>query len=162
MTHHFDDRGRQFDSVGNLNDWWTTDDAAAYKTRAARVAQQYSEFSPLPGQTINGQLTLGENISDMGGVELAYDGLQIALARKPVGPIDGLTPEQRFFVSFATIWRSQYRTEALLDVLRTDNHSPARYRVMGTLPNVPAFGKAFSCAAGSPMTRTPAERITVW
>ena len=120
ITHHFDDRGRQFDSVGNLNDWWTADDAAAYKARAARLAQQYSGFSPLPGQTINGQLTLGENISDLGGVEVAYEGLQIALARKPVGLIDGLTPDQRFFISFATIWRGQYRNESLLDTLRTD------------------------------------------
>ena len=162
VTHHFDDRGRQFDSVGNLNDWWTSEDAAAYQARAARLAQQYSGFAPLPGQTINGQLTLGENISDLGGVEVAYEALQIALARKAVGLIDGLAPDQRFFISFATIWRGQYRNESLLDALRTDSHSPVRYRLMGTLPNVPAFGKAFECPAGSPMTRAPADRIRIW
>ncbi|HQR57568.1 MAG TPA: M13 family metallopeptidase, partial [Burkholderiaceae bacterium] len=130
ITHHFDDRGRQFDSVGNLSDWWTPDDAAAYKARAARLAQQYSGYSPVPGQSINGLQTLGENISDLAGVAIAFDGLQIALARQPIGPIDGLTQNQRFFISYATIWRAQYRTEALLDQLRTGQHSPNRYRVL--------------------------------
>ncbi len=162
ITHHFDDRGRQFDRVGNLNDWWDEADAVAYQSRAAKLAQQYSGYSPLPGWSINGQLTLGENISDLGGVKIAYDGLQIALARAPVGPIDGLTPDQRFFISFATMWRGQYRPEAMLDQLQTGQHSPNRYRVLGPLANFPAFGKAFGCPPGAPMLRAPADQITIW
>jgi predicted metalloendopeptidase len=162
ITHHFDDRGRQFDSVGNLVDWWTPDDAAAYKARAARLAQQYSGYTPVPGQSINGLQTLGENISDLAGVKIAFDGLQIALAREPVGLIDGLTQNQRFFISYATIWRAQYRTEALLDQLRTGQHSPGRYRVLGPLANFPAFAAAFSCPANAAMMRSPAEQILIW
>jgi len=162
ITHHFDDRGRQFDSFGNLNDWWKPEDAAAYKARAADVARQFSAFEPLPGQTINGQQTLGENISDLGGVNIAYDGLQIALARKPVGPIDGLTQAQRFFVSYAIIWRTQHRNEALLDQLRTGQHSPGRYRILGPLANVTSFETAFDCPKGSPMLRAPEARISIW
>ncbi len=162
ITHHFDDRGRQFNEVGNLADWWTAEDTARYKERAARVAQQYSGYAPLPGQTINGEQTLGENISDLGGVNIAYDGLQRALARKPAPSISGYTPEQRFFLSYATIWRSKMRTEALIDQLRTGNHSPARYRVLGPLANVPAFAKAFKCASDAPMLRAESERISIW
>ena len=162
ITHHFDDRGRQYDEVGNLAEWWNSDDAARYKERAAKVAQQYSAYTPLPGQTINGQQTLGENISDLGGVKLAYDALQRALARQPTGKIDNFTPEQRFFLSFATIWRSKYRTEALTDQLRTGSHSPSRYRVLGPLANVPAFAQAFNCQPSAPMMRAPAEQISIW
>jgi predicted metalloendopeptidase len=162
ITHHFDDRGRQFDSVGNLNDWWSPDDAAAYKARAARLAQQYSGYTPVPGQSINGLQTLGENISDLAGVKIAFDGLQIALAREPIGPIDGLTQNQRFFISYATIWRAQYRTEALLDQLRTGQHSPNRYRVLGPLANFPAFATAFNCPANAAMMQPPAEQISIW
>jgi putative endopeptidase len=162
ITHHFDDRGRQFDSVGNLVDWWSPEDAVNYKARAARLAQQYSGYTPVPGQSINGLQTLGENISDLAGVKIAFDGLQIALARQPTGPIDGLTQNQRFFISYATIWRGQYRTEALLDQLRTGQHSPNRYRVLGPLANFPAFAAAFSCPADAPMMRSAAEQISIW
>lgn len=162
ITHHFDDRGRQFDEVGNLADWWTAADADAYRRRAALVAEQFSAFSPLPGHSINGKQTLGENISDLGGVNIAYDGLQRALAREPVGPIDGLTAPQRFYISYATIWRSKHRTEALLDALRTGQHSPGRYRVLGPLANVPSFARAFDCPPDAPMLRPPGEQISIW
>ena len=162
ITHHFDDRGRQYNEVGNLSEWWSAEDVARYKERAAKVAQQYSGYAPLAGQMINGQQTLGENISDLGGVKLAYDGLQRALKRQPTGKIDGYTPEQRFFLSFAAIWRTKYRTEALIDQLRTGNHAPACYRVLGPLANVPAFAEAFDCSAGAPMMRAPAEQISIW
>jgi putative endopeptidase len=162
ITHHFDDRGRQFDSVGNLTDWWSAEDAAAYKARAARLAEQYSGYVPVAGQPINGLQTLGENISDLGGVKIAYDGLQLALARQPIAPIDGLTQDQRFFISYATIWRTQYRPEALLQQLRTGQHSPNRYRVLGPLANFPGFAKAFSCPADAAMMRSSAEQITIW
>ncbi|HQR20885.1 MAG TPA: M13 family metallopeptidase [Burkholderiaceae bacterium] len=162
ITHHFDDRGRQFDRFGNLADWWSPEDAAHYVARATRLARQYSGYTPAPGQSIDGQQTLGENISDLGGVKIAYDGLQIALARQPVGPIDGLSQDQRFFISYATIWRAQYRTQALLDQLRTGQHSPSRYRVLGPLANFPAFAKAFGCPVDAPMMRPPVEQITIW
>ena len=162
ITHHFDDRGRQYNEVGNLQEWWSAEDAVRYKERAAKVAQQYSAYAPLPGQTINGQQTLGENISDLGGVTLAYDGLQRTLKRGATSKIDGYTPEQRFFLSFATIWRTKVRTEALIDQLRTDSHSPGRYRVLGPLANVPAFAQAFSCPPGAPMMRAASEQISIW
>ena len=169
ITHHFDDRGRQFDAVGNLRDWWQPADAAAYKARADRVAALYSSFEPAPGVRINGRQTLGENISDLAGVQIAYDGLQIALQRqrrsersagKLAALVDGRTPEQRFFLSHATIWRGKYRTEALVDQLRTGQHSPGRWRILGPLANIPAFAQAFSCKTGDAMVA--GEPIVVW
>jgi predicted metalloendopeptidase len=164
ITHHFDDRGRRFDAVGNLADWWSAEDAAAYKQRADRLAAQYSAYEPLPGHRINGVQTLGENISDLSGVEIAYEGLQLALARKPpVQPAEGLpTPSQQFFISYATIWRNKIRAEALITQLRSGQHSPARYRVLGPLANMPAFGQAFDCAPTSPMLRDASEQISIW
>ena len=162
ITHHFDDRGRRFDAVGNMTDWWTAADDAAYRARARRLADQYSTYSPLPGEPINGLQTLGENISDVGGVQIAYDALEVALARQPIGPIDGLSQPQRFFIAFATIWRTQYRAAALIDQLRTDSHSPGRYRILGPLVNVPAFARAFGCGPEAPMVRAPGDLITIW
>ena len=163
ITHHFDDRGRQFDEVGNLAEWWTAQDAANYKERADRLAAQYSAYAPLPGHSINGVQTLGENISDLGGVKIAYDGLQRALARQPGGAKSAEpTPAQRFFLSYAIIWRNKIRAEALITQLRSGQHSPAKYRVLGPLVNMPAFAEAFSCAPGSAMTRGAAERISIW
>jgi putative endopeptidase len=168
ITHHFDDRGRRFDEVGNLADWWTADDAVAYTARADRLAAQYSAYAPLPGHAINGVQTLGENISDLGGVQIAYDGLQIALARAAAQggatktAADLPTPSQKFFVSYATIWRDKIRAEALITQLRSGQHSPARFRLLGTLANTPAFAQAFACSPESPMLRPEAERITIW
>lgn len=164
IIHHFDDRGRRFDEVGNLADWWTADDAAAYQARADRLAAQFSGYAPLPGHTINGVNTLGENISDLGGVKIAFDGLQRALARtRAAAPAAGQpTPQQKFFISYATIWRDKIRAEALITQLRSGQHSPARFRVLGPLSNVPAFSEAFGCPAGSPMQRAAAEQIAIW
>lgn len=162
ITHHFDDRGRQFDADGNLADWWTEADAAAYKARADRVAALYGGFEPVPGQRINGRLSLGENISDLSGVQIAYDGLQIALQRRgaKAAVVDGLTPSQRFFVAYATIWRSKQRIEAVVNQLRTGTHSPTPYRVLGPLSNTPAFAQAFQCKPGAPMAAR--DPIIVW
>ncbi|MBL8360180.1 MAG: M13 family metallopeptidase [Rubrivivax sp.] len=165
ITHHFDDRGRRYDHLGNLNDWWTPQDASAYRSRAARVAALYGGYEPLPGVRINGRLTLGENISDLAGLQIAYDGLQIALARQRAAGkapvlVDGQTPEQRFFIANAIVWRSKSRSEALMDQLRTDGHSPGRFRVLGPMSQTPAFAKAFGCKAGDPMVA--AEPLQIW
>src|SRR5213595_3098001 len=162
MTHGFDDEGRQFDAKGNLRDWWTPQSAAKFKERSKAVVQQYSEYEPLPGLHVNGELTQGENIADIGGVKLAYAALQKALAGKPQGKIDGLTPEQRFFLSFATIWKSKQRDEDLKLRLNTDPHSPAHYRVDGPLSDLPEFQKAFNLPDGAPMVRAADKRVNIW
>ena len=164
MTHGFDDQGRQYDDVGNLRDWWSPDSAAKFKERSQAVVNQYSEYEPLPGLHVNGELTQGENIADIGGVKLAYAALQKALDKNPAArekKIDGFTPEQRFFLSFATIWKSKQRDEDLKLRLNTDPHSPARYRVNGPLSNLPEFQKAFDIPDGSPMVRAADKRVNI-
>jgi putative endopeptidase len=165
MTHGFDDQGRQYDEVGNLRDWWSKESADAYDKRRQAVVDQYSEYEPLPGLHVNGELTQGENIADIGGVKLAYAALQKALEKNPAArekKIDGLTPEQRFFLSFATIWKSKQRDEDLKLRLNTDPHSPGRYRVNGPLSNMPEFQKAFDIPDGSPMVRAADKRANIW
>jgi len=164
ITHHFDDRGRQYDSLGNLADWWTPEDATAYKQRADRVAELYSSYEPVPGHHINGQLTLGENLSDMAGMPLAFAALQEALKRAGAGAaqakIQGYTPAQRFFLSNALVWRGKARDEQTINLLRTDPHSPGKYRVLAPMSNLPAFAQAFGCKAGDPMVAD--KPISLW
>src|SRR5438874_5257263 len=165
MTDGFDEEGRQYDAVGNLRDWWSPESAAKFKERSQAVVTQYSEYEPLPGMHINGELTQGENIADIGGVKLAYAALQKALDKNPAArqqKIDGFTPEQRFFLSFATIWKSKQRDEDLKLRLNTDPHSPARYRVNGPLSNLSEFAKAFNIPDNSPMVRPPDKRVNIW
>ena len=165
MTHGFDDQGRQFDADGNLRDWWSPKSAAEFKKRSQAVVNQYNEYEPLPGMHVNGELTQGENIADIGGVKLAYAALQKALDKNPQAreqKIDGLTPEQRFFLSFAAIWRSKIREEDQKLRLNTDPHSPAQYRVNGPLSDLPEFAKAFNAPDGSPMVRPADKRVNIW
>lgn len=165
MTHGFDDQGRQYDPQGNLRDWWTKQSAEAYDKRRKAVVDQYNEYEPLPGQHVNGELTQGENIADIGGVKLAYAALQKALDKNPGArdeKIDGFTPEQRFFLSFATIWKSKQRDEDLKLRLNTDPHSPAHYRVNGPLSDLTEFQKAFNIPDGSPMVRAANKRVNIW
>jgi putative endopeptidase len=165
MTHGFDDQGRQYDDVGNLRDWWSPDSAAKFKERSGAIVKQYSEYEPLPGLHVNGELTQGENIADIGGVKLAYAALQKALDKNPGArekKIDGFTPEQRFFLSFATIWKSKQRDEDLKLRLNTDPHSPARYRVNGPLSDLSEFQKAFNIPDNSPMVRAADKRVNIW
>src|SRR5216110_1829390 len=165
MTHGFDDQGRQFDEVGNLRDWWSKQSAAEYDKRRKAVVDQYSEYQPLPGLHVNGELTQGENIADIGGVKLAYAALQKALDKHPeerTKKIDGLTPEQRFFLSFAAIWRSKIRDEEEKLRLTTDPHSPAQFRVNGPLSNLPEFQQAFNIPDGSSLVRPADKRVNIW
>jgi putative endopeptidase len=162
ITHGFDDQGRQYDATGNLRDWWTPDSAAKYKERADKIVKQYAEYEPLPGMHINGELTQGENIADDGGVKIAFAALQKALAGKPQEKIDGFTPEQRFFLGWAQVWRANIRDEALKLRLNTDPHSPTKYRCNGPVSNSADFQKAFNLPDGSPMVRPPDKRVSIW
>ena len=165
MTHGFDDQGRQFDAAGNLRDWWTPESAAKFKERSQAIVNQYNEYEPLPGLHVNGELTQGENIADLGGVKLAYAALQKALEKNPQErekKIDGFTQDQRFFLSFATIWKSKQRDEDLKLRLNTDPHSPAHYRVDGPLSNLPEFQKAFNLPDNCPMVRQTDKRVNIW
>ncbi|PYI60897.1 MAG: hypothetical protein DMC59_01805 [Verrucomicrobia bacterium] len=165
MTHGFDDEGRQFDAKGNLRDWWTPKSAAEFKKRSGAIVQQYNEYQPLPGLHVNGELTQGENIADIGGVKLAYAALQKALDKHPEErnkKIDGFTPEQRFFLSFAAIWRQKVRDEDQKLRLTTDPHSPGQFRVNGPLSDLPEFQKAFNVPDGSPMVRAADKRVNIW
>ena len=163
ISHGFDDQGRQFDAQGNLRDWWTPESAAKYKERADKIVQQYAEYEPLPGQHINGQLTLGENIADDGGVKLSFAALQKALEKSGKREkIDGFTPEQRFFLGWAQVWRSNTRDEEIKRRLVMDTHSPTKYRCNGPLSNTPEFQKAFGIPDGAPMVRPPEKRVSIW
>ena len=163
MGHGFDDSGSQFDAEGNLKNWWTDADRAAYKAHTDKLVQEFDGFEALPGEYVNGKLTLGENIGDLGGLTIAYAALEKALAGKPRPPlIDGFTPEQRFFLSWAQIWRQTIRPEAQSVRLKTDPHSPGKFRVNGPLGNMPEFFAAFACKPGSPMVRPPDLRTSIW
>src|SRR5882724_1452809 len=165
MTHGFDDQGRQYDKVGNLTDWWSPQSAEEFKKRSEAIVAQYNEYEPLPGLRVNGQLTQGENIADVGGVKLAYAALQKALDKHPEErnkKIDGLMPEQRFFLSFAAIWRQKIRDEDQKLRLNVDPHSPAQYRVNGPLSDLPEFQKAFNVPDGAPMVRAADKRVNIW
>lgn len=161
MTHGFDDQGRQFDGQGNLHNWWTPADAARFKQRADGIAAQFSAYAPLEGTHINGRLTLGENIADLGGLKIAYLAFEKSMQGKPRPPlIDGLTPEQRFFLSYAQSWHENIRPELLRAGLVTDPHSPARFRVLGPISNLPEFGQAFGCPP--PASAAASGQVSIW
>jgi len=162
MTHGFDDRGRQFDADGNLRDWWTAADAARYKDRANRVAAQFDGYAAVDTVHVNGRLTLGENIADLGGLAVAFAAFEKATAGKPHPPIDGFTPEQRFFLSWARVWRTLETAEDLRHLVATDPHSPPEWRVNGPLSNLEEFAKAFGCKPGDAMVRNAEARARIW
>jgi endothelin-converting enzyme/putative endopeptidase len=161
LTHGFDDQGRKFDDAGNLRDWWTPEDARAFETRAGCVREQSSRYAVAGDLKVNGQLTLGENIADLGGLRLAWMAwTEAAGAGPPAAPIDGFTPEQRFFLGWGQSFCSHQTEELARRLVLTDRHSPDRYRVNGVVQNMPEFGRAFSCRAGQPMM--PATTCRVW
>jgi putative endopeptidase len=164
ITHGYDDQGRKFDAEGNLHDWWTDGDAKAFETRAQRVVDEYEAFEILPGLHVNGRLTLGENLADIGGVNIAYEALQRALANTPAKrkTIEGLTPEQRFFIAYAQIWRINIRPAEAQRLATIDPHSPGQFRAFGPLLHVPEFYEAFAIHPGSPMWLPPEKRAMIW
>ncbi len=163
MSHGFDDSGSKYDADGNLREWWQPADRQAYEARTDLIVKQFEAYEPLPGLRINGKLTLGENIGDLGGIKIAWAAFQRALERRGrPAAIDGFTPEQRFFLGLAQSWRGKLRDEALRLRLVIDPHSPGRYRVIGPLSNLPEFHEAFGCADGSPMRRADELRPAIW
>ena len=162
ITHGFDDQGSHFDATGALRDWWTEADRAEFDRRAAVLVEQFDAFEVAEDLHVNGRLTLGENIADLGGLKIALQALREARGGQSDAPIDGLTAEQRFFVSWATVWRTNYTEEYSRLLVNVDPHSPARARVNCPLANTPAFATAFGIREGSPMLRAKEIRAHIW
>ena len=163
ITHGFDDTGSTFDAAGNLRNWWTDADRKNFSDRAACIEKQYAAFEVEKGLFINGKLTLGENIGDMGGLNMAYAAYRKSLEGKPTPPVvDGLTHEQRFFINYANVYAGLMRPEFERLLVTNDTHSLPRFRVNGSLSNMPEFAEAFSCKLGDPMVRPASERCRVW
>lgn len=162
IGHAFDDQGRKTDGDGNLKDWWTEADAENFTKRATALVQQYSEFSPIPGLNVNGQLTLGENIGDLTGLTIAYRAYQASRRGNPAPMIDGLTGDQRFFVGWAQVWRNKSREEFTRRLLLTDTHSPPQFRTNGPLRNLTPFYRVFNIREGNGMFLPPNERVEIW
>jgi len=162
MTHGFDDQGSQFDAVGNLTNWWTDESAKRFTERTAAIVRQFAAYTAIDDLKINGELTQGENIADLGGMKIAFAAMKKALGGKEREKIDGFTAEQRFFLSWATVWHQNTRDAALRLQVNTDPHSPARFRVNGPLSNLPEFYEAFAIPEGSHMRRAATEQVLIW
>jgi predicted metalloendopeptidase len=162
ISHGFDDSGSQSDGDGNLRNWWTDTDRANFKAKADALVKQYDGYSPLPGYTVNGKLTLGENIADNSGLAIAYKAYKISLNGQPAPVIDNLTGEQRFYMGFGQVWRIKARDEAQLQMLKTDSHSPGQFRANGTVVNQPGFYDAFGVKEGDKLYLKPEERVIIW
>ena len=162
VMHGFDDQGRKFDSTGTLKDWWTAADAARFKALTADLGKQYSSYEAAPGVFINGELTMGENIGDMSGLEVAYEAYRMSLKGKPAPVIDGLTGDQRFFLAFAQTWRGNQRDDAIKTQVASDPHSPRRFRVIGPVRNLDAWYEAFKIGPDSKYYIPPEKRVRIW
>ncbi len=162
MTHGFDDEGRKIDATGALRDWWTKEDAAKFEARAKRLGAQYSQFQPLPGVRVNGDLTMGENIADLGGLTLALEAYHASLNGKPAPVIDGLTGDQRVFLGWAQAWRGKVTDDFVRRQVVSDPHSPRQFRVNGVVHNIDAWYGAFDVKPGEKLYVAPAERVHIW
>lgn len=163
ISHGFDDSGAKFDGDGNLVNWWTPQDEQKFKEATSALAKQYDAYSPVEGVNVNGVFTSGENIGDLGGASVAFDALKMYLNDKGISEnIDGFTPEQRFFLSWATIWRTKATNEALINQVKTDPHSPGYYRAFAPIINIDAFHEAFQTKPGDKLYKEPKERIKIW
>jgi putative endopeptidase len=165
IGHGFDDQGRRFDEVGRIRDWWTATADERFSALSSRLGAQYDAYEPVPGMHINGQLTMGENIGDLGGIQMAYAAYHRYLDEAAGGEapvIDGLTGDQRFFLAFAQVWRAEARDDALRAQLTTDPHSPPRFRVNGVVRNVDAWYRAFDVGADQALYLPPEARVRIW
>ncbi len=163
ISHGFDDQGRQFDPSGLIRDWWTAGSDARFRERANELIAQYNSYAPIDGMTVNGELTLGENIGDLGGLQMAYAAYQRHIAQHGEPPIiDGFTGEQRFFLAWAQVWRGMYREDALRERLLTVPHSPSEFRVNGVVRNMDAWYEAFDVAEGDALYLPPERRVSIW
>ncbi|AXQ31865.1 M13 family peptidase [Solimonas sp. K1W22B-7] len=162
IGHGFDDQGSKFDGDGNLKSWWTRADRARFEQRTKKLIEQYGRFEPVPGHKVNGELTIGENIGDLGGLAIAYKAWQTSLAGQPSPVIDGISGEQRFFMGWAQSWRRKYREADLVQRLKTDPHAPDEYRCNGVVVNLPAFYEAFGVKPGDRLYLPPEQRVSIW
>ena len=163
ISHGFDDSGSRFDGDGNLNNWWTETDRKNFDAKVAQLAAQYDKYEPVKGSFINGKFTSGENIGDLGGVAVAYTALQMYLKdHGNPGLISGLTQDQRFFMSWATVWRTKSTDQYMVNQVKTDPHSPGYFRAFAPLVNQDAFYKAFDVKPGDKLYKAPEERIKIW
>ncbi|MEA2022528.1 MAG: M13 family metallopeptidase, partial [Candidatus Caldatribacteriota bacterium] len=162
MTHGFDDQGRQYDKEGNLANWWTYEDAANFKERTVVLVDHFDNFKVLDSLHVNGNLTLGENIADLGGLNISYDALINTLAGKEVENIDGFSPAQRFFLSYAPVWRQNIRDQELMRRLKEDVHSPGIARVNGAIVNMPYFYEAFDIDPKDELFLEEEKRAKIW
>jgi putative endopeptidase len=161
MTHGFDDEGRLYDKVGNLTEWWTADDAKRFKERADVLVKQFNQFTVIDILKANGELCLGENIADLGGLNIAYQAMKSAATGKEE-KIDGFTPEQRFFLAYAHLWAQNIRDQEIVRRTKEDPHSLGRFRVLGPLRNLPQFHEAFGIKEGDYMFLKESERAVIW
>jgi predicted metalloendopeptidase len=162
ISHGFDDEGSQFDSDGNLRDWWTAEDHAKFKAKTDKLIKEYSGFEPVPGFHVNGELTLGENIADIAGIEIAYKAYIASLNGSAPPVIDGMSADQRFYIGYAQSWLSKTRDAATIEQVKSDPHSPEKYRVNGVVVHMPSFYDAFSVKRGDKMYLRPEDRVTLW
>lgn len=162
MTHGFDDQGRQFDKEGNLKDWWTAEDAERFNKRAQVMVNFFDSIQVLPGLYANGSLTLGENIADHGGLQVSFQAFKNATKNAPLEVVDGFTPEQRFFLSYAGVWAGNVRDEQIRVQTKSDPHSLGRWRVNGALPQIGAWYETFNIKEGDPMYLAPEKRVSIW
>jgi predicted metalloendopeptidase len=162
ISHGFDDQGRKFDGKGVLRDWWTAEDNQRFQGHAGKLVDQYAAFSPLPGMSVNGELTLGENIGDLSGLSVAYKAYRLALGDQPAPVIDGYTGDQRFFIGWAQVWARKYRDDELRKRLVTDPHSPSEYRTNGIVRNMPQFQAAFGVKPGDKLYLPPDQVVRIW
>jgi endothelin-converting enzyme/putative endopeptidase len=162
IGHGFDDQGSKYDGDGNLRNWWTDEDRAAFDVLGKKLVAQFNKFEPLEGQNLNGELTLGENIGDLAGVTIGYRAYKMSLVGEEAPIIDGLSGEQRFFMGYAQVWRSKVREDRLRSQLLSDPHSPGEYRVNGIVSNIEAFYQAFDVKEGDGMYLKPEDRVKIW
>ncbi len=162
MTHGFDDHGRQYDAHGNLRDWWTAEDGAGFQQRAGLIISQFDHYVAIDTLHVNGKLTQGENIADLGGLKVAFAALERSLQGKARPAINGFTPEQRFFLGWARIWAENRQPALARQLVLVDPHAPAKWRVNGPMSNMPEFAAAFHCQASDPMVRPADQRVSIW